>query len=82
MPKMDGFELLNVLDQNPVWQTIPVVIVTAQDLSRADRLRLAGKIETILYKGAYTREELLHKINGLVYAASAKETDKNRSSVV
>jgi hypothetical protein len=24
----------------------------------------------------------LHKINGLVYAASAKETDKNRSSVV
>ncbi len=72
MPEMDGFEFLNVLHEHEAWQNIPVVVVTAQDLSRADRLRLAGKIETILYKGAYTREELLQKINGLVYAASSK----------
>src|SRR5205823_6671445 len=33
MPEMDGFELIKELRQHPKWGTIPVVVLTAKDLT-------------------------------------------------
>jgi signal transduction histidine kinase/CheY-like chemotaxis protein len=66
MPEMDGFEFINRLRQTAAWRTIPIVVVTAKDLTDEDRLRLNGYVEKILQKGAYTREELLAQIRDLV----------------
>jgi CheY-like chemotaxis protein len=33
LPEMDGFEFIAILRQNLAWQSIPVVVVTAMDLS-------------------------------------------------
>ena len=36
MPKMDGFEFLNELRAQPDWRDIPVVVITAKDLTDED----------------------------------------------
>ena len=74
MPEMDGFEFINHIRTQEPYKNIPVVVVTARDLSNADRLRLMGYVESILYKGAYTREELLEEVNRLVSSVSARKT--------
>jgi PAS domain S-box-containing protein len=68
MPEMDGFSFIEALRQNAAWQSIPIVVVTAKDLTPDDRRRLNGTVEQILQKGAYSREELLREIHGLVAA--------------
>jgi CheY-like chemotaxis protein len=66
MPEMDGFTFLDALRQMENMQEIPVVVVTAMDLTPDDRERLEGSIERIIQKGAYTPEKLLETIHLLV----------------
>jgi CheY-like chemotaxis protein len=65
MPEIDGFELVNKLHQHHA--TIPLMILSAQDITREDRARLkAANVSTILQKGSYTREELLNHVHDLL----------------
>jgi CheY-like chemotaxis protein len=66
MPEMDGFEFVARLRKMPTGQSIPVVVVTAKDVTPEDRLKLNGYVEQILRKGAYSREELLGEVRDLV----------------
>ncbi|MBI3734115.1 MAG: response regulator [Chloroflexi bacterium] len=68
MPEMDGFELAEALRGHEQWRDIPIVVVTAKDLTAEDRVRLNDYIERIFQKGAYTREELLGEVRRLVLA--------------
>ena len=62
MPEMDGFEFAHELRRNPRWRDIPILVVTAKDLSEEDRRRLNGQVLGVLQKGAYIRDELLGEI--------------------
>ncbi|MEO1590714.1 MAG: response regulator [Cyanobacteria bacterium J06632_22] len=66
MPEMDGFEFLQRLKQRPQWRSIPVVVLTAKDLTAEDRQRLQGQIQQIHQKGAYSRQTLLDEIQDLL----------------
>jgi PAS domain S-box-containing protein len=68
LPEMDGFEFITILRQNPIWQSIPVVVVTAMDLTPQECQRLNGSIEQILQKGAAeaTQPGLLRQVRDLV----------------
>jgi CheY-like chemotaxis protein len=66
MPEMDGFQFIAELRKNPAWRTIPIVVMTAMDLTPEDRLRLNGYVIQILQKGVYSRDELLREIQSLV----------------
>jgi PAS domain S-box-containing protein len=68
MPEMDGCAFLETLRHQDAWRSIPVVVVTAMDLTPEDRQRLNGYVEQILQKGAYSHEELLHEIQLLIAA--------------
>jgi CheY-like chemotaxis protein len=68
MPEMDGFQFLEEVRKQEGWRSIPVVVVTAKDLTPEDRLVLSGSVTQILEKGAYSQEELLRKIRDLVAA--------------
>jgi CheY-like chemotaxis protein len=50
MPEMDDFEFLEEMRRNAEWRDIPVVVVTARDLTDADRSRLNGGVERIIQK--------------------------------
>ncbi|MBW4657660.1 MAG: PAS domain-containing protein [Drouetiella hepatica Uher 2000/2452] len=66
MPEIDGFQFINTLRQMPQWRSLPVIVVTAMDLTPGDRLRLNGYVEQILQKGSYHRDDLLREIRDLV----------------
>ncbi len=66
MPEMDGFEFVHELRRRDAQRTIPVIIVTAKDLTMEDRLKLNGYVEKLIQKGAYTSEELLQELRTLV----------------
>ena len=44
MPEMDGFEFVARLRGREEWRSIPVVVVTAKDITREDRMRLDGYV--------------------------------------
>ena len=71
MPEMDGFQFLDEIRQRKDWQAIPVIVITAKELSAEDRQRLNGSVEKILQKGAYGREELIREVRDLVKASIA-----------
>ena len=62
MPEMDGFEFLAEFRKNPKFASTPVIVVTAADLSLADRRRLDGGVEHILQKAASSQEDFLRQI--------------------
>jgi len=68
MPVMDGFEFLLLMRANPDYRDIPVIVVTAKDLSNEDRQVLSGKVEAVIEKGSYPRDQLLDRIRELVGA--------------
>jgi hypothetical protein len=72
MPEMDGFEFVAAIRRHEAWRAIPIVVVTAKDLSHEDRERLNGSVQKILQKGAHGRDELLAEVNELVAASVAR----------
>ena len=66
MPTMDGFEFLDELRKHTAWLSIPVLVITAKDLTAEERRRLDGRVNRIVQKGAYSREELLAEVRELV----------------
>ncbi|NJL20913.1 MAG: response regulator [Leptolyngbyaceae cyanobacterium SM1_3_5] len=66
MPEVDGFEVISQMRRHPQWRSIPVIVITAMDLTPSDRLDLNGYVEQILCKGAYDGEELLQEVRDLV----------------
>jgi signal transduction histidine kinase/DNA-binding response OmpR family regulator len=60
MPNMDGFELLDELRSRVEWRDIPVVVITAKDLTGEDRERLNGGVERIIQKS--DRDEMLREL--------------------
>jgi len=66
MPEVDGFGVLEALQADEELQNIPVIVVTAKELTPAERTRLIGHIQALLQKGAFTDEELLREISEAV----------------
>ncbi|HEX9408034.1 MAG TPA: response regulator, partial [Methylomirabilota bacterium] len=72
MPEMDGFDFAAELRRHEVWREIPVIVVTARDLSRDDHERLNGYVQRILQKGTHGRDQLLAEVRELVATSVAR----------
>jgi CheY-like chemotaxis protein len=66
MPEMDGFEFLEALGARAEAPDIPVVVLTAMDLTDEDRSRLKGGVERVISKTGANSEELLAELTRLV----------------
>lgn len=62
LPEMDGFEVVHRMSLNPEWRTIPVILLTARDLSHEERRALDIGTVRIIQKGSFGRDELLAEI--------------------
>jgi CheY-like chemotaxis protein len=66
MPGMDGFTFLGELRRRGEGRSVPVVVLTAKDLTAADYQRLGGPIEKILLKGSLGHEQLLAEVSAIM----------------
>jgi signal transduction histidine kinase/DNA-binding response OmpR family regulator len=62
MPKMDGFEFISELRRSERGRKVPVVVVTAKEVTADERARLSGQVSRIFHKGSFTREELIAEL--------------------
>ncbi len=58
MPGMSGFDVIKRLWADKAVARIPILVLTAMDLSDADRARLAGRVWRIAEKGSLSSQEL------------------------
>ncbi len=71
MPEFNGFEFLSHFHGNGLKKDIPVIVLTAKELSKPELERLDLEVDHVFQKGDYTRIELLGKIRELIGAKSA-----------
>ena len=48
---------------------MPIIVITAKDLSAEERARLTGHVEDILLKGGSGRDSLLAQVRGMVVSS-------------
>jgi CheY-like chemotaxis protein len=63
---MDGCQFATEIRKHDAWREIPVIVLTAKDLTPEDRRALNGDVQGVLQKGAFSREELLREIRHLM----------------
>ena len=71
MPEMDGFQIVAALQEEPLWRDVPVIVITARDLSAKDRERLNSGVHSVLLKNAFRPDELVERIRQLTRTKSA-----------
>jgi CheY-like chemotaxis protein len=66
MPGMDGFAFLGELQRRGEGRSVPVIVLTAKELTAADYQRFDGPIEKILRKGSFGHEQLLAEVSAVM----------------
>jgi CheY-like chemotaxis protein len=66
MPGMDGFAFLAEMRRRGEGRSVPVVVLTAKDLTAADYQQLGEPIEKILRKGSFGQEQLLAEVGAVM----------------
>jgi CheY-like chemotaxis protein len=72
MPEMDGFQLITALRETPPWRRIPIIVITALDLTPDDRKRLNSGVEGILLKNSFDPVHLVQTVRQAVANARRK----------
>ncbi len=62
MPDVDGFAVLEAVKADEVTRSIPIIVVTAKDLSQEERDTLNSRVEALLQKGLCDQQELLAEV--------------------
>ena len=62
MPEVNGFDVVEALKSSPETARIPIVVVTAQNLTAADRTRLNGHISDIVGKSQFSAERFVGEV--------------------
>jgi CheY-like chemotaxis protein len=76
MPKMDGFEFLRELRKRSAFVDVPVIVVTAKELTAEDVRILSGQTERIIAKDQTYLTELAAAVRGRLTRQSARETER------
>ena len=72
MPEMDGFQFAVAFRKQAGVQHIPIIVITAKDLTEEDNRRLNGYVEMIVNKEAYSRDTLLNEVRQLAHQIKAE----------
>jgi len=66
MPEMDGFTVIEELRKKQETSAIPVIVVTAKELTADEKSRLSGHIQALLQKGDFLNDEFLEEVKSLI----------------
>ncbi len=62
MPELDGFGVLDELQKDSTTADIPVIVVTAKELTQNEKSRLHGHIQSLMQKGNFLSDDLLEEV--------------------
>lgn len=62
MPELDGFGVIEALKQDERLANVPVIVVTAKDLTASEKQRLEGRVKGLLQKGSFLSTDLLDDV--------------------
>ncbi|MDO9016709.1 MAG: response regulator [Myxococcales bacterium] len=62
MPGVSGFDVVEALHRQPDTARIPVIVVTAKEVTAADRARLSGYVSTIMEKGEFDPDRFVGEV--------------------
>ena len=65
LPEFNGFDVLSEISKNDNWKHIPIIVITAKELSNEELKRLKKEVDCIFQKGDYSRNDLLKEIHTL-----------------
>jgi CheY-like chemotaxis protein len=71
MPEMDGFEFMDELRKRPECRQVPVVVITAKDITEQDRKRLNGQVARVMQKASLRMEDLVREVRALSDVSSS-----------
>jgi threonine synthase len=66
MPEVDGFKVLDQLKASSETSPIPVIVVTAKELTSSEKQRLEGQIHTLMQKGEFMNDDLMDEVRSLI----------------
>jgi threonine synthase len=66
MPDLDGFGMLEIMKEDEALKDIPVIVVSAKELTPNERKRLAGHVQALLQKGSFSDQDLLGDIHAAI----------------
>jgi threonine synthase len=66
MPEMDGFAVMDAMQADADTADIPIVVVTAKELTPAEKDRLRGHIQSLMQKGDFLSDDLLDEVRALL----------------
>ena len=72
MPEMDGFEFLDAIAARAEWREIPVIVVTAKQLTTAERDRLLLQARKVMEKATATRVDIAAAISEAIRRRPAR----------
>lgn len=84
MPDINGFEVIHRLREDPATINIPIIVVTAKDLTSADKREINGNVSLVLHKDGQMQYDLAEKIREILQqlerqektVSARKKTDK------
>lgn len=62
MPEVSGFDVVDKLKTSPETNTIPIIVITAMDLTPEDKEKLNHCVSLVMKKGTYSKERFLSDI--------------------
>jgi threonine synthase len=66
MPEIDGFGVLQILQADPATADIPIIVVTAKELTQAEKEYLKGHNQKLMQKGDFMSDDLADEVRALV----------------
>jgi CheY-like chemotaxis protein/nitrogen-specific signal transduction histidine kinase len=75
MPDLDGFSILETMQGDPLLRSIPVIILTAADLTEEERQTIAASKREVLKKDLFKGEQLISILENALNDLSQEEKD-------
>jgi CheY-like chemotaxis protein len=62
MPEVNGFDVVEALQLHPDTARIPILVVTAKEITAEDRAKLNGYVATIMEKADFGRDRFMAEV--------------------
>jgi CheY-like chemotaxis protein len=66
MPRLDGFGVIERLRANPQTRNLPIIVISAKDLTSAESARLKETVTLVMKKQGFEGEKLVDEINNVL----------------